>query len=271
MVNVLAAGVFFSGFIKDLLCLPRPLSPPLQRITMSGSAALEYGFPSTHSTNAVSVAIYLLSLLWSNTTLSPPIKFASETALYLYALSIIIGRLYCGMHGFLDVIIGSGLGALIAWFQIVYGPALDAWIVGASGKEVFLLILVVLVLIRIHPEPADDCPCFDDSVSFAAVFIGCQVAAWDLSKSTIASAELTPDTIPYRLDIGWFKTIMRFVIGVLIIFAWREFTKPLLLRVLPPVFRGLEKAGLLLPRRFFTRASYVLFFSFLSLIFGGYD
>lgn len=31
--------------------------------------------------------------------------------------------------------------------------------------------------------------------------------------------------------------------------------KPLLLRVLPPVFRGLEKAGLLLPRRFFTRAS----------------
>ncbi|KAF3401123.1 hypothetical protein DPV78_005826 [Talaromyces pinophilus] len=255
MVNVLAAGVFFSGFIKDLLCLPRPLSPPLQRITMSGSAALEYGFPSTHSTNAVSVAIYLLSLLWSDTTLSPPIKFASEAALYLYALSIIIGRLYCGMHGFLDVIIGSGLGALIAWFQIVYGPALDAWIVAASGKEVFLLILVVLVLIRIHPEPADDCPCFDDSVSFAAVFIGCQVAAWDLSKSTIASAELTPDTIPYRLDIGWFKTIMRFVIGVLIIFAWREFTKPLLLRVLPPVFRGLEKAGLLLPRRFFTRAS----------------
>lgn len=257
MVNVLAAGVFFSGFIKDLLCLPRPLSPPLQRITMSGSAALEYGFPSTHSTNAVSVAIYLLSLLWTDTSLSPAVKFSSQVALYLYAVSIIVGRLYCGMHGFLDVIIGSGLGAGIAWVQIVFGPALDSWIVGASGKEVLLLILMVLVLIRIHPEPADDCPCFDDSVSFAAVFIGCQLAAWDLSKSSITAAELTPDTIPYRLEIGWVKTVMRFVVGVLIIFAWREFTKPLLLRVLPPIFRGLEKAGLLLPRRFFTRASYV--------------
>lgn len=255
MVNVLAAGVFFSGFVKDLLCLPRPLSPPLHRITMSGSAALEYGFPSTHSTNAVSVAIYLLSLLWNNTTLSPAIRIASQAALYIYALSIIIGRLYCGMHGFLDVIIGSGLGALIAWFQIVYGPTWDDWILGASGKEVLLLVLVVLVLIRIHPEPADDCPCFDDSVSFAAVFIGCQVASWDLSKSTITVAELTADTIPYRLDIGWFRTILRFIIGVLIIFAWREFTKPLLLRALPPVFRGLEKVGLALPRRFFTRAS----------------
>jgi len=54
MVHVLASGVIWSGFIKDMLCLPRPLSPPLHRITMSGSAALEYGFPSTHSTNAVS-------------------------------------------------------------------------------------------------------------------------------------------------------------------------------------------------------------------------
>ncbi|OKL57783.1 hypothetical protein UA08_07145 [Talaromyces atroroseus] len=255
-VNVLAAGVFWSGFVKDLLCLPRPLSPPLQRITMSGSAALEYGFPSTHSTNAVSVAIYALWLLRSDTTLSPAVNIACQVALYIYALSIIVGRLYCGMHGFLDVVIGSGLGALIAWVQCAYGPALDNWIVSAPGKEVILMVLIVLVLIRIHPEPADDCPCFDDSVSFAAVFIGANVAAWDLSRSSITSAELTPDTIPYRLEsLGWFKTVLRFIIGVLIIFVWREVMKPLLLRSLPPVFRGLEKAGLLLPRRFFTRAS----------------
>src|ERR1700753_3553207 len=60
LVNLLAYGVILSGVVKDLLCLPRPVSPPLQRITMSGSAALEYGFPSTHTTNAVSVAMYCM-------------------------------------------------------------------------------------------------------------------------------------------------------------------------------------------------------------------
>src|ERR1700748_408619 len=105
MVHVLASGVFFSGFVKDLLCLPRPLSPPLTRITMSGSAALEYGFPSTHSANAVSVAVYTLFAVHSpDSDLLPTTKLVLEIVSYLYAFSIILGRLYCGMHGFFDVI-----------------------------------------------------------------------------------------------------------------------------------------------------------------------
>ncbi|CRG83780.1 Dihydrosphingosine 1-phosphate phosphatase C823,11 [Talaromyces islandicus] len=257
MLNVLAAGVFWSGFIKDLLCLPRPLSPPLQRITMSGSAALEYGFPSTHSTNAISVAIYAIALLRSaENTMSPLVNSAAQAALYVYAVSIIVGRLYCGMHGFLDVIIGSGLGALIAWVQCQYGLLFDSWIIAATGKQIVLVILIVLVLVRLHPEPADDCPCYDDSVSFAGVFIGAQIASWDFAQSPLAWPEPSPDTIPYRLEaVGWPKTILRIVIGVFAVFAWREVMKPLLLRILPPVFRGLSKAGLLLPRRFFTQAS----------------
>ncbi|KAH8696603.1 PAP2 domain protein [Talaromyces proteolyticus] len=257
MLNVLAAGVFWSGFIKDLLCLPRPLSPPLQRITMSGSAALEYGFPSTHSTNAISVAIYALALLWSpDNTLNPGINFSMQAALYIYAVSIIAGRLYCGMHGFLDVIIGSGLGALIAWVQCQYGLLFDSWIIAATGKQILIVILTVLALVRVHPEPADDCPCFDDSVSFAGVFIGAQISSWDFAKSDLAWPEPSPDTIPYRFEtLGWSKTLLRILIGVVAVFVWREVMKPLLLRLLPPVFRGLKKAGLLLPRRFFTQAS----------------
>jgi hypothetical protein len=226
---------------------------------MSGSAALEYGFPSTHSTNAVSVAVYALSLLQSpDNTLSPAANFGFQASLYIYALSIIMGRLYCGMHGFLDVVVGSGLGALIAWVQGQYGPAFEAWVIGASAKEAILGILIILVLVRIHPEPADDCPCFDDSIAFAGVFIGVHVGSWHFSRSSVAWSEPSPDTIPYRLEeLGLVKTFLRVVIGVVAVFAWREVMKPLLLRILPPVFRGLEKAGLLLPRRFFTRASYV--------------
>lgn len=254
MVNLLASGVFFSGFIKDLLCLPRPLSPPLQRITMSGSAALEYGFPSTHSTNAVSVAVYGLVLLNSeDTAMSPTVNLILQAITYLYVFSIVIGRLYCGMHGFFDVIVGSSLGALLAFVQYTYGPIMEEYALAGRNKEVLAVVLIILVLVRIHPEPADDCPCFDDSVAFAGVLLGAQAAYWHLA---LTQAEFAVAPIPYRIEnLGIIKTTLRLVIGVLLLFTWRASAKPFLLRILPPVFRGLEKLGLILPRRFFTKAS----------------
>lgn len=257
VVHLLASGVFFSGFIKDLLCLPRPLSPPLQRITMSGSAALEYGFPSTHSTNAVSVVVY--SIYHLNSTdidILPSTKLLFQFILFMYGTSIVLGRLYCGMHGFLDVIAGSLLGAVLGFVQCLYGDAFDEYILFGSGKEIVIVALIILVAVRIHPEPADSCPCFDDSVAFAGVWIGIEVGNWHFGKSGLASSNPIPGTVPFSLQhVGWLGAVMRIVLGVVVIFIWREVMKPSLLRFLPPLFRVFERLGLSLPRRFFTRAS----------------
>ena len=259
MVHVLASGVFFSGFIKDLLCLPRPLSPPLQRITMSGSAALEYGFPSTHSTNAVSAAVYALFALHSpESTIHPKMKLVLEVLSYSYAFSIVLGRLYCGMHGFIDVVLGSLLGALLSAIQCLYGDTFDDFIYSGSFEAPLIVVLVILVLVRIHPEPADDCPCFDDSVAFAGVTCGIELGNWHYARGDFSWDHPVPATVPFQLEtLGWPKVIARVVLGVLTIFAWREVMKLTLLRSLPPIFRVIEKLGLNLPRRFFVQASYV--------------
>ena len=257
MVHVLAAGVFFSGFIKDLLCLPRPLSPPLQRITMSGSAALEYGFPSTHTTNAVSVAVYILFILHSPATiLHTNTRLVLKLAAYCYASSIILGRLYCGMHGFADVVIGGALGALLSVIQCLYGEDMDRYLYSASALGPFLVILSICFLVRIHPEPVDDCPCFDDSVAFAGVMIGVELGNWHYASSGWAWDEPVPATVPYRFDeLGWIKSTARILLGVFTIVAWREVMKPALLKFLPPLFRVFETLGLNLPRRFFLQPS----------------
>jgi hypothetical protein len=257
MVHLLAAGVFFSGFLKDLMCLPRPLSPPLYRITMSTSASLEYGFPSTHSTNAVSVVYYGISMLNSpDSALSPTTKIALQTALFLYTLSIVVGRLYCGMHGFLDVIAGSILGALLGFLHCSYGDAFDAYLFGGTAKNVLLITVVILTLVRVHPEPADSCPCFDDSVAFAGVLIGVEFGQWHFAKTAYALPAPLAGTIPFVFpSVGVVKSVVRIVLGVVLIFAWRGVMKPLLLRFLPPLFRVIERLGLSLPRRFFTQAS----------------
>jgi hypothetical protein len=257
MVHVLASGVFFSGFLKDMWCLPRPLSPPLERITMSHSAALEYGFPSTHSTNAVSVAVYALFMLGSpDSAVDSTLKLVLQVVACCYATSIILGRLYCGMHGFFDVIVGSALGALLSVVQCLHGDNFDQFLHNGSWKSPAIVILIVLVLVRIHPEPADDCPCFDDSVAFAGVTIGVELGNWHFSRTGMAWDLPVLATVPFKLDaLGWPKTIARIVIGVLMIFAWREVMKPALLGMLPPVFRIVESLGLSLPRKFFVQAS----------------
>ena len=225
---------------------------------MSHSAALEYGFPSTHSTNAVSVAVFFLSQLNSadESTVGAHARVAFRGLIYLYVSSIVLGRLYCGMHGLMDVVIGSLLGALISYVQVLYGQAFDDYILTGTAINVAAVVLGILCLVRVHPEPADDCPCFDDSVSFAGVFLG-QIMAHNHCGRLRAFWDIPyPDTSLYRLEhLGWTKTLLRMCLGVLVIFVWREVMKPTLLQILPPVYRGLEKVGLIIPRRSFTRAS----------------
>jgi hypothetical protein len=262
LVNLLAAGVIVSGIIKDILCLPRPMSPPLHRITMSGSAALEYGFPSTHSTNAVSVALYAIHVLNSDfgNNMSPESRQIWTWAFYIYAFSIGFGRIYCGMHGFLDVIIGSSLGALLTYMQIQWGERLNDWVVEGSIFHPLILMFVIFFVVRTHPEPADDCPCYDDSVAFSGVVVGINWAYWHVLQPH-ALLPLLKDTFPYVTEVPpgvpfltW-KTLVRIPVGVVIIVVSRSITKPFLLKVLPPLFRTLEYLDLDLPRRFFLRSS----------------
>lgn len=254
---MLALGVFFSGVLKDMWCLPRPLSPPLNRITMSHSSALEYGSPSTHCTNAVSVTVYAFFMLsLPDSSMNPTFKLVLQIVSCWYAISIILGRLYCGMHGFFDVVVGSALGALFSVIQYLYGDIFDLFIHTGSWKAPAIVTLIVLIFVRIHPEPADDCPCFDDSVAFAGVVIGIEVGNWHFARSGLAWNVPTPGTVPFSLDaLGWPKSIARIVIGVAIILAWRAVMKPTLLRLLPPIFRVVESLGLSLPRKFFIQAS----------------
>ncbi|KAL3422044.1 sphingosine-1-phosphate phosphohydrolase [Phlyctema vagabunda] len=257
MVHILASGVFFTGFLKDMLSLPRPLSPPLHRITMSGSAALEYGMPSSHSANAVSVAVYALFTLRSpECQLLPTTKIILEVVSYSYAFSIILGRLYCGMHGFLDVIIGSIIGAIISVIECVYGSAIDKYLHSSSWTAPTLVAIAIIALVRVHPEPADDCPCFDDSVAFAGVMIGIELGGWHYAAGEWAWDIPVPATVPFDLEhMGWTIVILRVLVGVLVIFLWREVMKPTLLKLLPHLFRAIEKSGFILPRKFFMPAS----------------
>lgn len=220
---------------------------------MSDYVSLEYGFPSTHATNTVSVAVYILHAI---RLLDNPLTFKSrlliEICIAFYVLSIVLGRLYCGMHGFFDVLTGSFLGALLGISQCVLEEMLDSWTLHSTMLYPLSVAVAILLFIRLHPEPVDDCPCFDDSVAFAAVVLGVEIGSWQ-QKPIISS--LISFHIMRDLRVELVRAVLRILLGVLMIFGWRSFMKPRLLRRLPPIFRSIESWGLASPRKFFIRAS----------------
>ncbi|KAK7205078.1 sphingosine-1-phosphate phosphohydrolase [Myxozyma melibiosi] len=257
LVYVLAAGVVFSGMLKDYFCLPRPLSPPLHRITMSGSAALEYGCPSTHSANAVAAALAIMYYAYDNQDgVSTSSLLILRVLMWIYIVSILVGRLYCGMHGFLDVIVGSLVGVVVFWGRWLLKERIDEFIITPGPLVPLVITPIILILIRVHPEPVDPCPCFEDSVAFSGVVLGVDLALWHSWDKPWMGQDLYPGYLPYSYaHCGIIKSVLRVVLGVTCIFLWRAVMKKSLHTVLPPLFRFIERIGLSMPRVFFLRAS----------------
>lgn len=226
VIWILVLGVYISGFIKDYLCLPRPLSPPLHRISMSGSAMLEYGCPSTHSANTLSFVLLI----------------SGYTYLKIWFLAtLVLGRLYTGMHGFFDVAVGLILGYVVWSIRLT----VKMYSVGNDVASSLVITVLALVAIAISPQPVDDCPCFEDSVSFLGVLIG---LCW---AQTLHYSLPWRDGIDWHPEKGFIAGGLRFFIGVSLVITWRLFSKRFLLRVMPPIWAHFRHIGLQLPRKFY--------------------
>src|SRR5258706_8640917 len=183
----MCATVYITSFFKDLFCSPRPLAPPVTRLTI-GTHHLEYGFPSTHSANSISFAVYLYALLRNAaadpaSSFSSPVVYNNSLAVLLwYGTSIVFGRLYCGMHSFTDVTVGTVIGALVGALQGIYGEHIEHFIGNATWLLPVCMILASLLLVNQHPQPIDNCPCFEDAIASLAVLLGVTISRWHAAQ-----------------------------------------------------------------------------------------
>ncbi|SPO32626.1 related to YSR3 - dihydrosphingosine-1-phosphate phosphatase [Ustilago trichophora] len=295
LINVLAFGVYLSSAIKDLFCVPRPYSPPVTRLTV-GTHHLEYGFPSTHSTNSVSIALYIYlwvrkirqAALLDPTTAATASIFDSwfwEAGLFFYATSVVYGRIYAGMHSIIDCIAGSALGAAITALQWAFFDQIEDFVKINSWTVPLAVIPAGLLMVSVHPQPVDDCPCFEDAIAFISVAMGVALARWTgirfdmilktdplfhpfsgspaplVHLSTIQST-VTDTTIPQiQFPVAgpaerWIKNGLIMVFGLINVLLLRVIVKTACKVILPPTFRLVDQLiGFSLPRRHYTPAS----------------
>ncbi|KAI8379369.1 phosphatidic acid phosphatase type 2/haloperoxidase [Radiomyces spectabilis] len=220
-----AFGVFWSGFFKDFMCLPRPLSPPVHRLTMSPSAALEYGFPSTHSTNSISVALYMVAMACeSDLPPQSPARMACIIGSFVYAVSVVFGRIYCGMHSITDVIGGTLLAYVLFWVQWTFKDQFNEMFLSDS-YFVFLSIPFCLILVGLH-------------VCFMGVCIGLFPGSWLCYRSEYCTLGLsTAATSHYSSIVALIVILIKVILGVAILFIWRMACKRACYVILPPIYR----------------------------------
>lgn len=240
LLYVVGLGIYSSSFAKDLVCTPRPYSPPMVRLTMS-THHHEYGFPSSHSTNSVSMALFLGEwLLETRAVVGMPGVLLGWTVLTIYAASVVGGRLYSGMHSIADIVGGSlmGVGCWAMWSII--RNASEAWVDSGHNSVPTITILLTLALVHFHPEPVDDCPCFEDAIAILSVVLGSYVGHW-LSTQPDANLPPAPSLTTYGGVLGLTIALIRVTTGIGVLFAWRLFAKAVLLTVLPPIFRAVSR------------------------------
>lgn len=290
LVNVLAFGVYFSSAIKDALCVPRPYSPPVTRLVI-GTFHLEYGFLSTHSTNCISVVLYCyLWLKEVRLTLDPSSIMHGigwEIGLSIYAIAVVYGRLYSGMHSIMDIIAGCALGALVTTAQWILFEPLESMMETGGLKVPITLFFAVLIMVTVHPQPLDDCPCFEDAIAFLAVVLGIFLSRWmNLTFDLLPSQDgpLTPkfrsSRIPSVVEalkiehfqapllaakqsfsvtfyvIAFAKIAFVLIAGIACVVATRTVVKIICKIALPPVFRFVQGTfGFILPRRHYTSST----------------
>ncbi|KIY51066.1 hypothetical protein FISHEDRAFT_13986, partial [Fistulina hepatica ATCC 64428] len=314
LIILISMGVYLTSFAKDLVCSPRPFAPPVQRLTI-GTHHLEYGFPSTHSTNSVSIALFFYVFVEGLLT-DHHISFVTYIALSLllavYAVTIVFGRLYTAMHSFTDCVAGVLMGVGIWWAHtswpgialsvsldnplsylvrlnigdripagVVFhvgrglgaGEWVEHWIHSGDWSVPLTLLPLCFIAVNQHPQPVDDCPCFEDAIAVGAVLIGALVARWGMNFmgwSFIAENMVMPGSgwvlLPEvgwtQVERTWFDVLLwwsvataKMVFGILIVFAWRLLAKSLLHLILPPTFRLLSQVFTLPNRRFYTPAT----------------
>ncbi|KAJ1828712.1 Long-chain base-1-phosphate phosphatase [Coemansia sp. RSA 2599] len=208
-------SIYFSGWAKDYISAPRPTSPPIAQITRSPAHTLEYGFPSSHTTYVVATICYITYFMlyeWGS-------SLTSALILWTVGMFIVVGRIYCGLHSFVDVAGGIVIGAAEALAFIKFYPRFDALLLSTPGP--LYMAAILYVALKNIPRALDLCPCCIDSYCATSVTLGLALGTWMHSRLPFLWLNGIPDAIAWDSSLSPFKSALRCAIGLALVVAWK--------------------------------------------------
>ncbi|XP_064159438.1 sphingosine-1-phosphate phosphatase 2 [Anguilla rostrata] len=172
LVNMWTVVMYIGQVLKDMLKMPRPLSPPVVKLETRVNA--EYGMPSTHAMAATAI---FFTFLFSATH---RFQFQFESGLLLAVVLsalVCLSRLYTGMHSALDVIGGALISVLL---MLLTYPAWDAFdrLQLTSPLSPVVSVVLPFLLSYSYPELDHYSTTRGDTTTILGVGAGCSAGYW---------------------------------------------------------------------------------------------
>ncbi|XP_034023719.1 sphingosine-1-phosphate phosphatase 2 isoform X2 [Thalassophryne amazonica] len=225
--------MYVGQVMKDVLKLPRPLSPPVVKLEMRVDA--EYGLPSTHAMAAIAISFTFL--------LSAPsrIQFQFEVGLLIaVTLSslVCLSRLYTGMHSMLDVVCGALISVVLICITYPYWQTFDRFQLSSRLSPISALLLA-LFLSYTYPQLDHYSPTQGDTTTILGSWVGCSVGYWvnEQLGQTFEPQEGLPVPLSTLTANALAQGAARFFVGVTVLLLTRQIAKTVSLRVLYSWYR----------------------------------
>ena len=217
---VMSICFYFTGFLKNSLCLPRPPVPPVVPL----SRCNDWGFPSHHSVLNVAVPWFIWLYVYLHCEWSDNALAVLLVSISLWSFSIMFSRLYLGVHSPADILCGGIMGCVIltVWLQIY--ESVDNSLV--YGRSILSLLAAALFGFSIHPDPIPksiiitetiDCigPSFGINLGY---YISCLL---NIECVALFETDYNVSTLWYRIPVrvllgGAFVLLVKYVVEVVV-------------------------------------------------------
>lgn len=200
---------------KDLICWPRPASPPAVRL--EGRYELEYGMPSTHAMVGVVIPFGLLYYTYGYYEYN---LILGTLVAVVWCVLVSFSRLYLGMHSVLDILVGIVCAFIIMAVCIPFVDMIDCLLIAHPWCfPVFNLVCIGLCLA--YPELKVWSTARGDTTQVLAVFSGIYQGLWYTGQVTTpemaAAAALSAHTGWASVVVGFGRQLLGVVVLVVVL------------------------------------------------------
>eukprot|EP01100_Stratorugosa_tubuloviscum_P011518 TRINITY_DN514_c2_g1_i2.p1 TRINITY_DN514_c2_g1~~TRINITY_DN514_c2_g1_i2.p1 ORF type:complete len:423 (+),score=99.03 TRINITY_DN514_c2_g1_i2:95-1363(+) len=226
---LLGFSLTVGNILKNLFQSPRPPSPPIQIL----SKEFDWGFPSTHSINSITIPFYCFYYIHEHQLFdlhtNPMKSFLVFILLVMWSTIIMLSRIYLGVHSLFDIIGGIIVAIPILIITIIVD---DTVVYLAKYHESTCIILPIIFIIILYFHPTSQIPTV--SIYTTSVILGTTTGFY-ISFSRILRGYhpifWLEDALGCTYYVSFFKLILRAIVGAAFIAIVKIITKFLLYKI----------------------------------------
>ena len=165
----MALCFYVAGFFKNLLCLPRPPSPPVTPL----QKCQDWSLPSHHAVLNVNVPWFVWFYIIFNYSISALAMVVVFSLILVWSVCVMFSRIYLGVHSPADILTGGILGCFVlaVWLQV--HESVDHFLSNSPSLLSLLgIVCVVILLLSLHPDPCPRTIIFAETVCMTGVAMG---------------------------------------------------------------------------------------------------